>query len=207
MHKVLFLQLVSLNSVHLIPCLKGLEKNSHTQLTCSYHSVGATLLAKGDRSSPLQSAHQTLDFRFELFGEQDTSTADSYHSLGATLFAKGDRSSAPQAAHRALDFWFELFGEQHSSTAGSYHLLGATQLAQGDFSSALQSAQRALDIRLKLFGEEHSSTAESYRLLAAHNLRKATLPQLFSQHSVHWISGLNSLEKANSYHSLGLIQH
>ena len=122
--------------------------------------------------------------------------AKSYSKHASIHYKMHNYLEAQKSEQRALEITVRLFGNEHESTAESYLSLGITQRKLGDFSSALQSKQRAMDIRRKLFGEEHAKTADSYYSLGiTQGILGDFSSALDSLNIVHWISGVNCLEK------------
>jgi serine/threonine protein kinase/tetratricopeptide (TPR) repeat protein len=129
-------------------------------------AIGRVYLGLGEEDKALPLLERSLNLRRELYGPNDSLTAESLRSLGDAALAKGNLDKAQQLLEEALRTQVAREGPQAETVTATLNSLALMHRHRGNFAQAEKLLHQCLQRYLVAFGERDSRTTSVMNELA-----------------------------------------
>jgi len=126
------------------------------------NNLGKVLEFRGNLSQAEDFYRQSLDFKRQSLGENDTRIANSYSNLGRLFWRRGALDSAEKYHKKAFTIRQKLLDDDHEAIAQSLNNIAAVLEKKGDYAEAKSYYVKSINVYKKAFGDSSRFVGLAY---------------------------------------------
>lgn len=145
---------------------QGSVQNNMTELANINFVQGQLFSDLSSHQAAKKKYMAALKMYLQLYGEENTKTANAYNCIGISSFDLMQFEDAEKYYSKALGIWQAVCGENSSDVADALNNLGLLYSKLGDWRKAEHYFLKAIKIKQALHGEIHIDICTTYNNLA-----------------------------------------